>query len=61
MSDDPSASCRLVQKALVKRVSRSYTNTSGSPTSRNTEATKLRAAVSAVAVLVVGIKSNLTR
>ena len=50
----PSAGCRLDQKALVKRVSRSDTSTSGSPTWRNIEATKLRAAVSAVAVFVVG-------
>ena len=54
INDAPSASWRPVQKALVKRVSRSETRTSGSPTSRNTDATKLRAAVSAVAVLKVG-------
>ena len=57
MSDAPSAACRPVKKALVKRVSRSETSTPGSPTSRNTDATaatKLRAAVSAVAVLKVG-------
>ena len=54
MSDVPSAACRPVQKALVKRVSLSETSTSGSHTSRNTNATKLRAAVSTVAVLKVG-------
>ena len=54
INDAPSALWRPVQKALVKRVSRSETSTSGSPTSRNTDATKLRAAVSAVAVLKVG-------
>ena len=43
-----------VQNALVKRMSRSETSTSGSPTSRNTDLTKLRAAVLAVAVLKVG-------
>ena len=43
MSDEPSAACRLVQKALVKRVSRSETSTSGRPTSWKTEETKLRA------------------
>jgi hypothetical protein len=47
-----------VQKALVKRVSRSEMSTSGTPTSRNTDETKLRAAVSAVAVLKVGISQT---
>ena len=54
MSEAPSAACRPVQVALVKRVSRSETSTSGSPTSWNTDPTKLRAASSAVAVLKVG-------
>ena len=56
MSEDPSAACRLVQKALEKRLSRSEMSTSGSLTSRNTDATnlKLRVSVSAVAVLKVG-------
>ena len=54
MSKAPSAACRPVQKALVKSVSLSETSTSGSPTSRNTDPTKLRAASSAVAVLKVG-------
>ncbi len=54
MSEEPKAECRQVQKALVKRVSRSEMSTSGKPTSRNTYATKLRAAVSAVALLTVG-------
>ena len=62
MSYAPSAACRPVQKAVVKRVLRSETSTSGSPTgtSRNTYATNLRAAVivtvtvSEVAVLKIG-------
>jgi hypothetical protein len=54
MSEAPSAACSPVQKALVKRVSRSDTSTSGNPTSRKTDATKLRAAVFEVAVLKVG-------
>ena len=40
MSEAPSAARRPVQKAL-ERMSRSETSTSGSPTSRNTDATKL--------------------
>ena len=47
MSDAPSAACRPVQNALVERVSRSNTSIAGSLTARNTDATKLRAAVSA--------------
>ena len=54
MSDAPNATCRPFPKALVKRVSRSETSASGSPTSWNTDATKLRTAVLAVAVLKVG-------
>ena len=38
----------------MKRVSRSETSTAGSPTSRNTDPAKLRAASSPVAVLKVG-------
>jgi hypothetical protein len=38
----------------VKRGSRSETSTSGKPTSRKTDATKLRAAISAVAFFTVG-------
>ena len=52
ISDAPGTSCRLDQKALMKRVSRSETSTLGRPASRNTEDTKMRAAVSAVAVFV---------
>ena len=52
ISHAPSAACRPVHKALVKRESRSEATTSesGSHRSRDTDATKLRAAVSAVAV-----------
>ena len=50
--DAPCASCRPVQKALVKRVAQSETCTSGRPTSRNTRDMKLPATVSAVAVFV---------
>ena len=55
----PRAACtavqarRAVQKALVQRMSLSKTSTSGSPALRKTDTTKLRAAVSAVAVLKV--------
>ena len=53
MSEAPSPMCtEPVHKALVKRVSE--TSTSGSPTSRDTDPTKLRAASSAAAVLKVG-------
>ena len=54
-AEDQRRSQRLVQtrpEALMKRVSRSETSASGRPTSRNTEDTKLRTAVSAVAVRV---------
>jgi hypothetical protein len=51
MSEAPSAACRSVQKALVKRLSLSDTSTSCSPTSWKTKETKLRAAVAEVAVL----------
>jgi hypothetical protein len=58
MSEAPSAACSPVHKARVKRVSRSDASRSGSPASRKTDATtdatKLRAAVSEVAVLKVG-------
>ena len=49
--------CRPVREALAERVSRSETSTPGSPASRSTDATKLRAsvaAVSAAAALEVG-------
>ena len=41
MSYAPNASCRLVQKVLVRRVQRSKTSMSGSP-AQNTEETILR-------------------
>ncbi len=56
--EKPRAAWSQVQKALVTRVWRSDTSTSGRPTSRNTDETKLRAAVSAEAVLKVGISQT---
>ena len=52
MGEAPRAECRPVQKALVKRVSRSETSTSGSLTSRHSDPTKLRAAGAGPAVAV---------
>ncbi len=57
--EEPRVACSQVQKALVKRVLLSETSTSGRLTLQNTDETKLRAAISAVAILTVGISQTL--